>query len=186
MRFGVMAVGLALSVPQIGQAETWRFVWEGSGGYLMTGALAFDSAGADGLVTEGDADCFVIEGSRNGLPIGRWALGMLTIDTTWVLSFDPAAGAFVVYGDNAWMPQAWNMDGYGTDCGPEGFGFNIGGAAQDLCLKGELLYESQVDAVRPFPAERDDAFVFPPDACIGPELIGLAPQLFGGTGGGGG
>jgi hypothetical protein len=169
----------ALILPVAGEAETWRFTWHGANGFEMSGALGFDSVGPDGLVRGGEVDCFVIEGLQDGAVLGRWALGMKTVDTTWVLTFDPGAAGFVVYGEGTPMPQAWNMNGAGTDCGPEGFGFNIGNFAQDLCLHGELLTLSQADPTQPFPAERDDSFVFPDDACRGEELISQADVTFG-------
>jgi hypothetical protein len=163
------ALAFALAVlPSLARADmaTWRFEWQGAGGYSMAGALGVpaDLAGVDRL-TGDDAMCFQIEGFRDGASIGRWALSMLTEETTWALAFTPAESAFVVYGPDEIMPQAWNMDGWGTDCGPGGFGFNIGNAAQDLCLDGALVTASQVDPSRPFPAVRDDGFRFDGDAC---------------------
>ncbi len=146
-------------------AGTWVFEWEGSGGYSMTGALAYPGEMANGILREDDLECFVIEGFLNGEPIGSWGLGALTLDTTWVLTFDAGEGAFEVWSPGAGMPQAWNMDGIGNDCGPDGFGFNIGNAAQDLCVDQSLIVESQVAPDRPFPASRVDNFEFPPGSC---------------------
>ncbi|SDI98484.1 hypothetical protein [Salipiger marinus] len=174
-RFSLMAVLATLALAGAAHAQnlTWRFDWQGGGGYSLRGALAFDAAMAErDVVVAEDVDCFVIEGFRDGAPIGRWALGMLTEDTTWRLTFHPQRDAFAVYGPDALMPQAWNMDGFGTDCGAGGFGFNIGNAAQDLCLDGRLLQMSQVAPDRPFPAQRDDAYRFPSDACRAPMLMG--------------
>lgn len=172
---GVLA-GIALALPGAGQAQdaTYVFDWKGSGGYSMRGALSFDPALAeDDVVTAREVDCFVVEGYREGAPIGRWALGMLNEETSWTLTFLPSGPGFAVYGPGSLMPQAWNMDGFGTDCGAQGFGFNIGNAAQDLCLGGKLLRESQVDPERPFPAmPAPDDFTFPGDACRGPMLMG--------------
>jgi hypothetical protein len=163
---------LSLAGPAAAAELAYRFTWLGAGGYALTGALSFDARFAEaGLVGAGDLTCFVIEGRRDGQEIGRWALGALTPQTTWRLHFDPAAPGFVVEGQGIAMPQAWNMDGAGTDCGPGGFGFNIGNAAQDLCLDGRLLTASQIDPERPFPAEPAPGFAFPPDACRGPELL---------------
>lgn len=151
----------------------YSFVWEGAGGYEMRGAMAFD---ADLLsqpeITQSDLTCFVIEGTRDGAPLGRWALSMLNEETSWLLRFRPGASEFVVWGEGAQMPQAWNMDGWGTDCGPGGFGFNIGGQAQDLCVDGRLMQDSQVPPPRPFPALRNDDVAFPADACMAPFLMG--------------
>lgn len=165
---GLSILVLTALVPVAASADmaVWRFDWQGAGGYSMLGALAVDAGLAAAELIDGeDVACFQIEGFLNGESIGRWALGMLTDLTTWTLSFQPADGAFVVYGPEAFMPQAWNMDGFGTDCGAGGFGFNIGNAAQDLCLDGKLLVESQVDPSRPFSAWRHDGYPFPADAC---------------------
>jgi hypothetical protein len=144
----------------------WRFDWQGAGGYSMVGALGVEASLADAALVDDDSvTCFQIEGFRDGAPIGRWALGMLTELTTWELAFSPRSRSFVVYGPEAPMPQAWNMDGWGTDCGPGGFGFNIGNAAQDLCLDGVLVVESQVEPSRPMSAWRHDGYPFAPDAC---------------------
>jgi hypothetical protein len=165
---------LALAAPAAADSVSYRFAWEGGGGYRMEGAIAFD-AGLLGAaeVRETDLQCFFIEGTRDGVPIGRWALGHLMPDTTWILTFLPAEGAFAVYGPGHLMPQAWNMDGAGRNCGAGGFGFNIGNAAQDLCRDNRLLFESQVPPSRPFPAERAEV-AFPADACIGPPLLSEA------------
>jgi hypothetical protein len=92
---------------------------------------------------------------------------MLRPETTWVLTFDAATGSFAPWGPGAEMPQAWNMDGGGYDCGAGGFGFNIGNAAQDLCIDGQLIFDSQVTPERPFPAQPAPGFAFPADACRG-------------------
>lgn len=163
---GTVAQGLA------GDA-VFSFSWQGGGGYAMHGALSFDDdLIGEGLVTEADVQCFVVEGSRGGEPIGRWVLGMLTEETTWEVSFNPDWPGFLVYSRFSPSPQEWNMNGFGTDCGDGGFGFNIGNLAQDLCLDGDLLEESRVPPETPMPAVRDDGYVFPTDACPGPLLMG--------------
>lgn len=172
MRLRIFALCAGLGLPVVAEAETWVFHWQGSGGYEMTGALSYRSAGPDGIVSASEVDCFVIEGMENGSVFGSWALGRMTFETTWVLSFDPAVGAFDVFGPDKPMPQAWNMAGAGTDCGPEGFGFNIGNAAQDMCYRGELLFASQAEPSKPLVAELAPGYRFPADACRGEELIG--------------
>lgn len=150
---------------------TYRFDWQGSGGFAMAGVMQFDAAHlGKRLVIETDIACFAIEGTQDGVPIGRWALGMLEIDTTWTLTFDTLTQEFVSFGPNHQMPQAWNMDGAGFNCGDPGFGFNIGNAAQDICVNGDLMVASQVRPSRPFPVTRDDGAVLPEDACV-PELL---------------
>ncbi len=164
---------LALApVAAAGESAAYRFEWQGGGDWTMRGALSFDAALLDGAwVLEDEVQCFFIEGYQDDVPMGRWALGLLTEETTWTLTFDPAAGHFVIYSIDAFMPQAWNMDGAGTDCGDPGFGFNIGNAAQDLCVDGELVVASQVAPDLPFPALRDDSVEFPADACRGHALL---------------
>lgn len=158
--------------PTVAEEARFRFEWQGGGGYVMRGAMSFDAGLLDGsIVTGGELTCFYIEGRRDGAPVGRWALSMLDEETSWVLTFLPQSSEFAVFDDGALMPQAWNMDGLGRDCGPGGFGFNIGNAAQDLCIDGTLIVASQVEPTRPFPALRDDTLSFPPDACMGPLMM---------------
>lgn len=164
---------MALAAPAGAQEVSYRFVWEGGGGYALTGALAFDPAAVAGpYVRETDLTCFVIEGQKDGAPIGRWALTMLLPETTWRLHFHAPSARFPVDGDDheLWMPQAWNMNGEGRDCGPGGFGFNAGNYAQDLCLDGALLRESQRPPDQPFAAQRAEV-AFPPDACRAPPML---------------
>lgn len=168
---------LLLAGPLRAEQASYSFAWEGGGGYALRGALSFDADFLGrGLVRGHELSCFVIEGSKNGVPVGRWALGDLDALTTWRLHFDPEAPAFLVEGQGIDMPQAWNMDGGGYDCGAGGFGFNIGNAAQDICIDGELIFESQASPFRPFPAVRVADFDFPPDACIGPDLLSLLDE----------
>lgn len=160
------------SGPAMAEEVTWRFTWEGEGGYVVRGGMSYDAQTVTGpLVTAGDVTCFFIEGSRDGAVVGTWGLTQLNEETWWKLHFDPASAQFLVEGMGVDMPQAWNMDGFGTSCGPGGFGFNIGNAAQDLCVDGALIVESQVDPYRAFPAERADGMRFPGYACYGPALM---------------
>ena len=178
-RMNAALAGLLLCASAVAadaEEARYRFEWQGGGGYVMRGAMSFDAALlGSSIVTASDLTCFFIEGSRDGGPVGRWALSMLNEETSWVLTFLPQSSEFAVFGEGAMMPQAWNMDGFGTDCGAGGFGFNIGNAAQDLCIDGRLILESQVPPERPFPALRDDALSFPPDACMGPLMMSALP-----------
>lgn len=172
IRACLLSLALAPGLPATAAEQSYRFSWQGAGGYALDGALAFATApGPAGLVRETDLTCFFIEGRREGQVIGRWSLADLTPRTTWRLHFDPALPGFLVEGQGITMPQAWNMDGAGTDCGPGGFGFNIGNAAQDICLDGRLVTESQITPERPFPAKPAPGFAFPPGACRGPDLL---------------
>ncbi len=169
-----LALGLAIAASTaMAEPVTYAFEWTGSGGYAVKGALQYDDeAITDRFVREQDLSCFVIEGSKDGEAVGRWALTMLNEQTSWRVHFDPVVGRFLVEGEGVWMPQAWNMDGDGIDCGAGGFGFNIGNAAQDICVDNRLIFESQVAPEEPFPAVRMEDFKFPRDACIAPPLLG--------------
>ncbi len=158
----------------VAEPVTYAFEWTGGGGYAVKGALQYDSAAISGpFVLAQDLSCFVIEGSKEGAPVGRWALTMLNEETSWRLHFDPVSGAFLVDGQGIWMPQAWNMNGEGNDCGKGGFGFNIGNAAQDICIDNKLIVESQMAPAEPFPAIRVEDFDFPADACTAPPMLSL-------------
>lgn len=153
---------------------TFRFEWQGEGGYSMQGALAFPDD--LWLVRERDVTCFVIEGFHDGRQIGRWDLSMKTAWSIWRLHFNAQQGAFFVEGEGAQMPQAWNMAGDGSGCGQGGFGFNLGNVAQDICLDDKVVLASQKDPFAPFPAVRDPNYVFPPGACGGELLLGSWQQ----------
>lgn len=178
MRTAILASCLALITgAAAAQDARFRFLWQGAGDYTMRGALSFPAdLLSQGVIHETDLSCFEIEGFLGAAPVGRWALGLLGPETSWTLTFDPAVSAFLVYGSGAAMPQAWNMDGAGYNCGPGGFGFNIGNAAQDLCIDGQLIFDSQVDPSQPFPAVRDDTLVFGENACRPEMLLGQAPE----------
>jgi hypothetical protein len=164
---------LSTGTAAVAEPVSYAFEWSGSGGYEVRGALQFDGdTVGNRFVQAEDVTCFVMEGTRDGAPLGRWALSMLNEETTWRLHFDPLNGSFVVEGQGIWMPQAWNMNGEGTDCGLGGFGFNIGNAAQDICLDGSLIVDSQAAPTQPFPAVRVARYDFPRDACNGPALLG--------------
>lgn len=174
----LVAPVLALALlPAAGAAQdgaaAWRFKWLGANGYRMTGAMALEPGRETAPIVEAeDVSCFVIEGFHDGAPIGRWMLGDLHEETTWILTFFPREDAFAVSGEHGSMPQGWNMNGAGNDCGAGGFGFNLGNIGQDLCVDNALRRESRVGSYRPFEAVRDDDVTFPPGACKGPPVIG--------------
>ncbi|SLN28073.1 hypothetical protein [Roseisalinus antarcticus] len=158
-----MAVGAACA-----QEATYVFEWIGDGGYKMQGAMSFDADLATApFVDQDDISCFVIEGFVADRKVGRWALSDLAPETTWILTFLPDRSEFAVSHPSYAMPQGWNMNGRGDDCGPGGFGFNLGNLGQDLCLDNELHEASRVGSYRPFKALRDDDAVLPADACAG-------------------
>ncbi|WP_239520555.1 hypothetical protein [Pseudooceanicola aestuarii] len=180
--FPLLLATLLAVLPRPGQAQAgqaiYTFHWIGGNGYEMRGAMSFpDALAQTPQVIEHDVQCFQIAGTYQGAPLGHWGLGLLEEDSSWRLTFDPLAEAFAVFGAATPMPQAWNMDGAGTDCGTGGFGFNIGNAAQDLCHDGALLVPSQVPPGRPFAARRVERFEFAPHACRAPLLMSrLSPR----------
>lgn len=164
---------ILMAVPAMGEPLSFRFSWEGGNGFTMDGAVAFDpDARPDPWLRESDVTCFQVEGRRDGEPVGRWTLTMLRPETTWRLHFDLTTQVFLVDGDGSevWMPQAWNMDGAGANCGRPGFGFNAGNVAQDLCVDGRLIVASQRPPAAPFAAERAQV-QFDRDACRVPPLL---------------
>lgn len=169
LHFVLMLALSALAAPAA--AQDFRFEWRGSGGYGFRGAVSFADVPAKGLWTQDHVRCFEIDGTRDGAPIGRWALGMVTEETTWQLTFDPEARAFVTAGPDWPISQAWNMDGEGMNCGASGFGFNLGDFAQDICLDNTLIVESQVPPNTPFPARETSGHLFGPDACLGSVVV---------------
>jgi hypothetical protein len=175
MRFFIaVLVGLLGASPAISGDVAYRFTWQGANGYHMTGGMSFDPDSLSGpLVLDSDVICFEINGFKGDEHIGRWALGQLQPETTWRLHFLRSKDAFVVEGGPIQMPQAWNMNGRGDNCGAGGFGFNLGSFAQDLCKDNTLIVDSQVSPFQTLPAERDDSYAFPPDACLEPALLSL-------------
>lgn len=172
MRLVLVGLVLLCALPAAAQEARYRFVWDGAKGHRMRGALAFDGSMPHAIIRESDLTCFEIEGYRDGTPLGRFTLGMVGPDSVWWLHFDRTRAAFLVEGEmGISMPQAWNMNGFGTGCGAGGFGFNIGDYAQDLCSDNVFLQDSGVDPYRPFPAVRDDAHRFGPGACLDGEML---------------
>ncbi|MCC1492009.1 hypothetical protein [Cognatishimia sp. F0-27] len=177
VRVAVCAV--AVCAPALAKAQDARFAfrWEGAGGYTMTGVMAFDAGLVPGrIIRETDIRCFAIEGFRDGEAIGRWALTDLNEETTWRLFFDAGDERFFVEGEGVRMPQAWNMNGRGDNCGQGGFGFNLGNLGQDLCVDNRILTESRVPPPQVFASvERNDDLPMPADACFGPDMLSGDP-----------
>ncbi len=169
-----VALVCATSAAHAGDA-IYAFHWQGASGYSVRGAMAIDDALMGHTIYETDVSCFVIDGMKDGVHLGRWQLGALGPDTTWRLHFDTVTEAFVVEGAGIRMPQAWNMNGSGDDCGAKGFGFNLGNVGQDICVNNTIVHESRVPPPTPFPATRIDSFDFPDGACRPPMLLGLVP-----------
>lgn len=169
----IFAMVFLCPIGALAQEQIYVFQWNGAGGYSMTGALSFDSRDLTGpMIMADDVQCFEIEGYVGDTAIGSWGLGQLTEKTSWRLHFVPSQPAFVVDGFWVRMPQAWNMNGAGSDCGIGGFGFNIGNIGQDLCVDNHVIVESRIAPHVPFPVIRDDSYVFGADACRAPMVLG--------------
>lgn len=178
-RFVILVLAL---LPSFGFAQTaiYTFKWPGSGGYNLSGAMQLDTSTGANILTQDQVMCFEIFGFQNEDRLGQWYLSDRNPATTWVLNFDLTTSEFLVFGqgENSEMPQAWNMNGAGVNCGDPGFGFNIGNAAQDICVDGELIFESQVAPSRALPAQRVDVYEFTDPGCSGPLLLSqIAPQF---------
>ncbi len=161
------------------QTATYQFSWQGAGGYSMKGAVQFAGTSGLNILTEQDVQCFEVFGFKDEAPVGSWFLGNLTPQTTWRLHFDVSQSSFLVVGDGVPMPQAWNMDGGGYNCGVDGFGFNLAGYAQDLCINNDLIEESQVPPPQPFPATQVENHGFSDPGCAGELMMSqldLRPQ----------
>ncbi|MEO0999165.1 MAG: hypothetical protein AAFW69_00960 [Pseudomonadota bacterium] len=154
-------------------AESYRFKWVGANGYRIEGAMAISPAALGQRRIGGDdLSCFVIRGFAGPVPLGIWRLGWLTPETDWNFNFYPEERAFGVGGmHDGRRGQAWNMDGWGTSCGPGGFGFNSGTGAQDICVDGALIVASQVPPPTPFGAVPDETVEFEPEDCRPPDAI---------------
>lgn len=168
--FGFFAIVFA----QTTFAQTYTFEWNGASGYSMRGAMLLSrQAPSEGIVTGNDVTCFEIYGFQDGQQIGSWNLKNRTNDTTWRLHFDAGRHAFLAIGDGIGMPQAWNMDGAGRNCGADGFGFNLGSFAQDICLDNTLIVASQVPPPTPLPATPVLSYDFADETCNSDLLLSL-------------
>jgi len=159
---------LALSIGSAAQAASYQFTWTGSDGYKLEGALSISNSLAQAKHVDQTAiECFWIQGYRGEALVGRWSIGQLTPKTSWSLSFEPQASQFRTGGQSSTgaFGQAWNMNGTGRGCGIGGFGFNVGGAAQDICINNKLVRSSQMPPETPLKAMRNDKIKFSPDDC---------------------
>jgi hypothetical protein len=164
-RLGVYLSGglMALMAAPFATAADYEFSWTGSNNYRLEGAFSIsDDLAGSVRIDETDVDCFWIRGFRNNAPIGSWSLRDLTDSTTWTLNFNPSNSQFRV-GSNS---QEWNMNGAGTGCGENGFGFHAGSYAQDVCINNKLIRPSQILPRTPMTATRNDAIKFSAAECI--------------------
>ncbi len=145
MRVIVGAVAACLACGPINAAEV-KFCWQGVAGYSVTGRMRFpDQLAKAERITETDVTGFEITGFRDGQVIGQWSLDQLGPATSWNLNFMPRQMMFAVGGDSYTdTGQQWNSNGSADDCGAGGFGFNIGGNAQDICLSNVWIAEAGI------------------------------------------
>lgn len=158
---------LAIATPFSAQAAAYEFLWTGSNGYTLEGAILIpDRLATSDYINERQVECFWIKVYRNDEPLGRWGLGERTEDTTWTLNFEPKNLRFRTGGSShTAYGQEWNMNGAGYDCGKTGVGFNVGGYAQDVCVKNRLITSSQVKPATPLSAVRNDKVKFEGSDC---------------------
>ncbi len=139
------------------QAAELNLCWRGGGGYTMTGRMTLpDEAMFKTILTEDDITNFKISGYLKGRLIGTWNSAQRNADTTWHLRFDPAGMIFLTGGRFAsFASQGWNADGDVENCGVNGFGFNSGSFAQDICVDGKYIEASSVPPDTPLLATLD-------------------------------
>lgn len=136
-------------------AASFQFCWNGNNGYTMRGVIGFpDALLGTGIITEADVTEFEIFGYHNDLAIGAWSLDQLRPDTSWVLRFDTDTLSFPTGGDRALGTyQEWNASGSVDDCGAvDGFGWNGGNWAQDVCVNNVWIEDSSIDPYTPLQA----------------------------------
>lgn len=154
------------------QAEDVYLCWVGANGWSMTGIMTFpDELSHAARITAADVTGFQITGWLDGRQIGGWNLKDSGPETTFVLNYSPAQGAFLMGGN--WpgrFSQGWNANGDVTDCGAGGFGFNAGNYAQDVCLDGRWVEESGVPPPTPLYAL---SRMPDPDCRVAPQISAL-------------
>lgn len=146
----IAAIGLAAPA----EAARFQFCWIGGAGYTMEGIIEFpDALLGTGIINETQVTEFRIYGFHNGMPVGSWTLDQRTAQTTWTLSFDTTKLEFPTGGERLLNRyQAWNANGAVNDCGENGFGFNAGNWAQDVCIDNTYIEVSSIDRDTPLPA----------------------------------
>lgn len=151
-RFCVLAAAFATAATPAAAAK-FQFCWIGGAGYTMEGIIEIpDHLLGTGVITQNEVTDFAIFGFHDGVPIGAWSLDQLTPETTWVLRFDTDALEFPMGGDqHLGTYQAWNANGSVNDCGENGFGFNGGDYAQDVCIDNTYVAVSSIDRFTPLP-----------------------------------
>ena len=140
-------------------AAQFQFCWTGANGYTMEGQIEFaDALVNTGLITEADVIGFQIIGLIDGVAFGSWNMEQLTDFTSWTLRFDTRTLQFPTGGnrlENSY--QAWNASGQVDNCGAvDGFGWNGGNYAQDVCINNVWVEDSSVDPNTPLFAQPMD------------------------------
>lgn len=141
------------------QAAQFQFCWVGAGGYTMEGVIAFPDALLNtGIITEAEISDFQIIGFLDGVAIGSWDLKNITPQTSWTLRFDTDTLRFPTGGIRSeGSYQEWNANGQVNNCGAvDGFGFNGGNFAQDVCINNTYIRESSIDPDTPLFAQPMD------------------------------
>lgn len=153
-RVVLVAASLLAAQPAVAAAR-FQFCWIGANGYTMEGQIEFPEALIDtGIINETQVTGFRIQGFHEGLPIGFWSLDMLTPETSWLLHFDTRSLQFPTGGSRSQQTyQEWNANGEVNDCGAvDGFGFNGGNWAQDVCVDNTWIEASSIDPFTPLQA----------------------------------
>lgn len=160
-----------LAVPA--QAAQFEFCWAGANGFTMTGVIGFpDALMARDVITERDVTAFAITGYERGVAIGGWSMTEAGPGTTWHLRFVPATLTFPTGGSfPGEASQGWNANGDVDDCGRDGFGFNSGNYAQDVCWRGVWIEQSSIHPATPLRATTQ---AVTPE-CRGAVLLGKRP-----------
>ena len=153
-------------------AASYQFSWVGSDGYRLEGAFSIpDSLAQEKHIDERAVKCFWIAGYRSDNPVGQWNISQLTNETNWRLNFEPQSLRFRTGGHSqSQFGQEWNMNGFGTGCGEDGFGFNSGNVSQDICINNQWIKSSIISPKTSFPAIRNDQLLFEAADCISLEI----------------
>ncbi|MEJ6393101.1 hypothetical protein V8J82_07540 [Gymnodinialimonas sp. 2305UL16-5] len=153
----VLAAVLATASVTNASAVRYQFCWVGANGYTMEGTMTLRD-GATGLATEADVTDFQIIGFREGVAIGSWSLSQRTAQTSFLLRFDTETMRFPTGGirsENSY--QEWNANGSVDNCGAvDGFGWNGGNWAQDVCINNVWIEDSSIDPNTPLYAQPMD------------------------------
>ena len=152
-----LAVTLATAPMAHASAARYQFCWVGANGYTMEGTLTLRE-GASGIATEADVTDFQIIGFHEGIALGSWTLDQRTPQTSFLLRFNTDTLEFPTGGiRSANTYQEWNANGQVDNCGAvDGFGWNGGNYAQDVCVNNTWVEDSSIDPNTPLFAQPMD------------------------------